>query len=103
MLQITNYRVAFNVKAQKEIDKLLDYYHIISADLYKDLLMEYDKTIERLSFNPNLNKIRKSKFRRVNLIKFPIMFIYTYNEKTKIVNIISAHHQNIKPSKIYKI
>ncbi len=103
MLQITNYRVAFNVKAQKEIDKFLDYYHIISADLYKDLLIEYDKTIERLSFNPNLYKIRKSKFRRVNLIKFPIMFIYVYSEKTKIVNIISAHHQNIKPSKIYKI
>lgn len=103
MLQVINYQVLFEESSQKELDKFLDYYHIISENSCGDLLAEYERVIGVLACNPNLYTVRKYKFRRVNLRKFPIMFIYLVNESSKEVKIISAHHQKINPNKIYKI
>lgn len=92
------YKLLVSIRAQNEIEKILDFYNaksIVAPNLFIENL---DEAYKILVLNPHF-EIKYKNVRSLKIKRFPISLYFTINEKRKIVKILSCFHNKQNPQK----
>ena len=94
-----DFKIIVSKKAQYEIENATEYYAEINLKLTLKFYSELTATYKKLELNPNY-QIRHKNYRAIPLKGFPFLLFYVYDEKSKIIKILSCFHTS-KNSKKY--
>jgi len=93
------FKIIVSKKAQNEIENAAAYYAEINLNLAFRFYSELIETYKKLELNPNY-QIRHKNYIAIPLKVFPFLLFYVYDEKSKIIKILSCFHTS-KNSKKY--
>ncbi len=87
--------------ATDELRAALDYYHAIDPELAFRLLEEFDSRVDFIRRHPEAPRLRRYNVRRVNLLRFPSLYIAYMIHSGNIV-IIAFGHAKRRPYYWYR-
>ena len=80
-------------QAYEELDDAVEHYEEEQAGLGLRMMDEVDKHVQWIIHNPTTPRIRKGRYRRVNLKTFPYYIAYMIHEDTLWVLAIAHSHR----------
>lgn len=85
-------RVVFHPKVFSEVDAIMGYYERVAGiQLADDFYAEFRLFVQDASDDPEKYNIRRGKFRRVNLKRFPFNFLFRVQEETMRILVVRHH------------
>ena len=92
-----NYHIELTEDARESFVELVLFYESLKYNLGNELLDDYDKSIKKLSANPQHYFNISKKFRRIKFERFRCMIIYRI--KNDIVEVVAIVDMRSKPNK----
>ena len=93
-----DYKIKVSPRAQKEVEKAIDFYTPNSQDTPNNFILQLLKGYDTLKINPFF-RIRYKSVRSLKLKKFPYSLYFEINENTKTIRILSCFHNKRNPKK----
>jgi toxin ParE1/3/4 len=96
------YKIIISLRAQKEIEKAIDYYALYSTDAPINFIAVLKKAYLTLEINPFF-RIQYKNVRSLKIKRFPYSLYFIVNYKQNTVKVLCCFHNKLNPDKRPKI
>ena len=96
------YQYILEPRAQQEYELSIEWYNAKSDELSQKFIDSIDSVINSICKQPFQFKVGYKNFHEAYTKKFPFAIIYTIEESTKTIVILSVFHHKRNPKKKYK-
>lgn len=89
-------KVVVHPESIADLLEAISYYDEISSELSEDLIEHYRSCIKQLTSNPRIYPSFYTKYRKINLERFPYKIVFRIQVDT--IHIVAFAHHKRKPS-----
>lgn len=91
------YSISIKPEVADDLDQAINWYENQKEGLRMDLLIDFDKTINKIKSNPHFASFIRKDSRAASLKTFPYHIVYRIYENEKRINVIALSHHKQKP------
>ena len=88
-------------RAEREILSSYAYYEQAQSGLGERFIRAIELKLNKIALHPKRYPLKQGQYRETMIAIFPILIIYRYNEKKKLIFVSSIFHTSRNPLKKY--